>query len=507
MRRFLTVFSMVAIATAAVAAPVGAQRPASTNRGGSLSAANLQPTKMLNNSKSDSGQIAQSDAGLLARKDGAMVNVLIKFDADAVASYRGNVAGLAATSPSITGKSLKESGATAGAYSRYLGTFARVTRGRITAAVPQANLGRNFLTAFGGVNARMPANRAKDLLKVKGVAAVMYDTWPSHRPTPHPRSSAPTRFGRASAAIRRPARASRSASSTPASGPSIRRSATPASAIRAAPTAASSAMASIRTGRRLHLQRQADRGLRVPRDPASQSPTIPDEAPTATPLRPSAARATLTATARTPRAPQQAAVCRSAVLFGVERGPVSGIAPGAHVIHYRVCIVGCFSSDSMDAVEQAIEDDVDVINFSISRWRNPYTDGVELAFLDAYAAGILGQRLGRQLRPRRGNHDHGGPWVNTVGASTSDRHFLTTLHLTADGGAARSTSSPASPSPPASQPDAGGARQQPRRTAVTCARPRPMAATVHRHDRRSASAAATRASRRATTSFRAARQA
>src|SRR5207247_10255543 len=48
----------------------------------------------------------------------------------------------------------------------------------------------------------------------------------------------------------------------------------------------------------------------------------------------------------------------SATLYGVERGPVSGVAPGARVIMYRVCLAqGCFSSDSVAAVQQGILDD------------------------------------------------------------------------------------------------------------------------------------------------------
>ena len=49
---------------------------------------------------------------------------------------------------------------------------------------------------------------------------------------------------------------------------------------------------------------------------------------------------------------------------------------------------GCFGSDTAAAVEQAILDGVNVINFSISGGANPYSDPVELAFLDAYAAGV-----------------------------------------------------------------------------------------------------------------------
>jgi subtilisin family serine protease len=126
-----------------------------------------------------------------------------------------------------------------------------------------------------------------------------------------------------------------------------------------------------------------------------------------------------------------------AVLMGTDRGHISGIAPGASVIMYRVCgaSTGCYSTDSMAAVEQAITDDVDVINFSISGGASPYSDGVELAFLDAYAAGILVNASAGNSGPGAATSDHGGPWVNTVGASTLDRAFETTLHLTADGGA------------------------------------------------------------------------
>ncbi|MFC6403130.1 hypothetical protein [Planobispora longispora] len=57
---------------------------------------------------------------------------------------------------------------------------------------------------------------------------------------------------------------------------------------------------------------------------------------------------------------------------------------------YKVCgLEGCFNSDSVQAVGRAILDGVQVINFSISGGSSPYTDPVELAFLDAYAAGVL----------------------------------------------------------------------------------------------------------------------
>ena len=76
-----------------------------------------------------------------------------------------------------------------------------------------------------------------------------------------------------------------------------------------------------------------------------------------------------------------------------------------------------------------------MINFSISGGGNPYTDAVELAFLDAFNAGISVNASAGNSGPGAGTSDHGGPWVTTVGASTGPRFFVSTLHLTADGGA------------------------------------------------------------------------
>jgi hypothetical protein len=115
---------------------------------------------------------------------------------------------------------------------------------------------------------------------------------------------------------------------------------------------------------------------------------------------------------------------------------VSGIAPGAHVEMFRVCLAtGCYSSDSVHAVQQAIHDGVNVLNFSIGGGAQPYSDPVELAFLDATNAGISVNASAGNDGPGAATAEHGGPWVTTVGASTGPRSFNSTLHLTADGGA------------------------------------------------------------------------
>ena len=74
---------------------------------------------------------------------------------------------------------------------------------------------------------------------------------------------------------------------------------------------------------------------------------------------------------------------------------------------YKVCgVEGCFGSDSAAAVEQAILDGVDVINFSICGGTDPFTDPVELAFLDAYAAGVFVSASAGNDGPGAGTADH-----------------------------------------------------------------------------------------------------
>ena len=121
----------------------------------------------------------------------------------------------------------------------------------------------------------------------------------------------------------------------------------------------------------------------------------------------------------------------STTVLGIDRGAAHGVAPGARVAVYKVCgAEGCFGSDSAAAVGQAIEDGVDVINFSISGGTSPYTDPVELAFLDAYEAGVFVAASAGNEGPKAATVDHFGPWVTTVAASTQERAFQSTLTVT-----------------------------------------------------------------------------
>src|SRR5262245_12312994 len=70
-----------------------------------------RPTDMISAPKSVSGRLARTDAQLLGRNDQQMVNVVIKLDYDATASYAGRITGLAATSPRVTGQRLDKNAA------------------------------------------------------------------------------------------------------------------------------------------------------------------------------------------------------------------------------------------------------------------------------------------------------------------------------------------------------------------------------------------------------------
>ncbi len=124
-----------------------------------------------------------------------------------------------------------------------------------------------------------------------------------------------------------------------------------------------------------------------------------------------------------------------ASIFGIPRGTISGVAPRAHVIMYKVCgDEGCYTSDSAAAVEQAILDEVDVINFSIGGGGSPYSDLVSLAFLSAYENGVFVAASAGNSGPTSDTTGHREPWTTTVAASTTDRHFLSTITLAADNG-------------------------------------------------------------------------
>ncbi len=425
--RFALLCAAVLVAASMAGPAVAAERP-------QLTAIPIAGGQTISVAKSVSGQLATSNSALLARTDSGLVSVMVKLDVDSVAAYSGDLPGYAATSPSVTGRRLRDNQAAVQRYGAHVDAVARGASQAVRARVPGAVVGRSFLTAFGGISVRLPANRVKDLLSVPGVVAVQSDSLEQPLATSSidfvGATSAWRQFGGSSnagagvivgvldsgiwpehpmlaSAGRRPAASSGFACQFGGSDPLL-----------GAPFSCNSKLLGAYAFTTTYMDL-------LDALPGEFCNNVTGQCS----ARDADGHGTHTATTAA------GSVVASAPIMGIDRGPVSGVAPGASVIAYRVCLSeGCYNSDSVDAVEQAIIDGVDVINFSISGGADPYSDPVELAFLDAYAAGISVNVSAGNAGPAAATTDHGGPWVTTVGASTYDSMFLSTLRLVAGNG-------------------------------------------------------------------------
>ncbi len=423
---------IVATLPAASAAP-------DTATGRRLTAKPLTPTSRVVGAKSASGQLAKTDKSLLGLKSSQPVNVVVKLDYDSLAGYRGGVKGYAATSPSVTGRKLNTRDASVRRYAGYVASVESSFKRALQARLPDARTGQSLRTVYGGVAVKVAGNRIADLLRVPGAVAVQRDrleqpltdsspafigaptiynqlgetaddagkgvivgvldtgAWPEHPsyvdhgnlPAPPPKADGTPRtcnFG--------------DNPLTPASDPFV-------------------CQHKLISGEPFLDTYNAVIGGEV----------YPDSA------RDSNGHGTHTSTTAA------GGPVAHADPLGIDRGAIHGIAPGAHVAVYKVCgLEGCFQSDSAAAVGQAILDGVRAINFSISGGVDPYADAVELAFLDAYAAGVLVSASAGNDGPDAGTVNHNGPWVQTVAASTQTRTFRSTVTLNGGGGATATVS-------------------------------------------------------------------
>jgi subtilisin family serine protease len=124
----------------------------------------------------------------------------------------------------------------------------------------------------------------------------------------------------------------------------------------------------------------------------------------------------------------------SSLVFGFGATTISGVAPNANLVTYRVCYIGdpndpdddgCQGSAIMAAIDQAIEDGVDVINYSIgSSAYSPWIVGTTTtAFLNAVGAGIFVVTSGGNSGPGASTigAPANAPWVMAAANSTHDR--------------------------------------------------------------------------------------
>jgi hypothetical protein len=118
---------------------------------------------------------------------------------------------------------------------------------------------------------------------------------------------------------------------------------------------------------------------------------------------------------------------------------ISGIAPRARLAAYKSCWNNaantggsCYPSDSVAAIDKAVADGVDVINYSISGSQTSVRDAVETAFLNAALAGVFVSASAGNSGPAN-TVAHNSPWIATVGNSTHDRYTEAVVTLGAGG--------------------------------------------------------------------------
>ncbi|WP_457352305.1 S8 family serine peptidase [Roseateles sp. P5_D6] len=126
----------------------------------------------------------------------------------------------------------------------------------------------------------------------------------------------------------------------------------------------------------------------------------------------------------------------TAIVNGLALGQASGMAPRARVAAYKVCYTyvdvaatdgtgssnSCFTADLVGAIDKAVADGVNVINYSISGSQTTVNDPVEQAFYRASIAGVFVAASAGNSGPGQAVA-HLSPWLTTVAASTHDRAF------------------------------------------------------------------------------------
>ncbi|WVZ55419.1 hypothetical protein U9M48_006079 [Paspalum notatum var. saurae] len=125
-----------------------------------------------------------------------------------------------------------------------------------------------------------------------------------------------------------------------------------------------------------------------------------------------------------------AAVAGASVL-GAGAGEARGVAPGAHVAAYKVCwFNGCYSSDILAGMDDAVRDGVDVLSLSLGGFPIPlFEDSIAIGSFRATARGVSVVCAAGNSGPARSSVANEAPWVLTVGAATLDRRFPAYVRL------------------------------------------------------------------------------
>jgi len=118
-----------------------------------------------------------------------------------------------------------------------------------------------------------------------------------------------------------------------------------------------------------------------------------------------------------------------ASIFGTSIGNVEGVAPRARIAVYKACWLrpdqqraSCNTSDLANAIDVAVADGVDIINYSVGSSLDRVTAPDDVALLGAAKAGVLAVVAAGNEGPNLSTigSPAGGPWVITAAASSRD---------------------------------------------------------------------------------------
>jgi subtilisin family serine protease len=372
-------------------------------------------------------------------KDG-LVGVIVKLEDAPLAAYKGGVAGLAATDATVTGeKKLNVRSERSKMYLEHITRRIQAAERNILTIAPQARITHRYPVVFGGLALRVPEGKVDALASISGVKAVYPDRlrkvdtsrspylikadkmwatlggqgnggegiiigivdtgiWPEH-----PSFSDPDPAGKAYP-----------------DPPSLWGGACQAPNDSSTPVTCSNKV----IGAKAFLDAyRADPGI-----PVGEFDSARDSDGHGTHVASTAAG--------------NASV--AATIMGSSLGTLSGVAPRAHIAAYKALgPEGGYESDLVAAINEAVADGVDVINYSIGPTGvfldDPYVSLDDMAFLDAYRAGVFVATSAGNSGPSDNTVNHLGGWTATVAASTNDRTFVSTLKLKSKGGPLKAT--------------------------------------------------------------------
>ncbi|RRT70575.1 hypothetical protein BHE74_00004574 [Ensete ventricosum] len=126
----------------------------------------------------------------------------------------------------------------------------------------------------------------------------------------------------------------------------------------------------------------------------------------------------------------------NASYYGLAQGVAKGGSPSSRLAVYKACSLGgCASSTVMKAIDDAINDGVDIISISIgmsSAFQSDFlSDPIAIGAFHAHQRGVMVVCSGGNDGPDLYTVVNSAPWILTVAASSIDRNFQSTIVLAA----------------------------------------------------------------------------